>query len=136
MDPRQICNHLGLQARIKRKVGERRQTPAGTVVSGVNKESDCVFDLAPPRGCELERFINRCNKALEPHKRFLRRISSTGGSAEYFIGMFLDSNHGVVFSPDLLAQLATLQITLSLDLYSGSGKKSRKRKSPRRKQSA
>lgn len=136
MDPRLICNRLGLQARIKYRVGERRQTPAGTILSGVNKATFCVVELAPPRGCELERFIKRCNKTLESHKRFLSRISSTGGSVEYFIGMFLDSNHGVVFSPELLAQLATLQITLSLDLYSESGMKSKKRKSSRRKQSA
>lgn len=136
MDPQQICNGLGLRARLKQKVGEKRQTPAGTPLSGVYKETFCVFDLAPHQGCELERFIKRCNKRLESHRRFLNRISSTGGSVEYFIGMFLDSNHGMAFAPDVLAQLTKLQIRLSFDLYCESHWKSRKRKRPRIKQSA
>jgi hypothetical protein len=41
-----------------------------------------------------------------------------------------------VCSPEVLAHLARLQISLSLDLYGGSGQKSTKRKSPRRKQPA
>lgn len=136
MDPQQICNGLGPQAKWKWKVGEKRQTPAGTPLSGVYKDTFCTFALAPPQGCELERFIKRCNKSLESHRRFLNRITSTGGSAEYFIGMFLDSNHGVVFAPEVLAQLTKLQIGLSFDLYCGSDQKSRKRKRPGRKQSA
>jgi hypothetical protein len=135
MDPQKICNRLGLQAKRKWKVGEKRHTPAGTPLSGVYKETYCCFDLAPPRGWELERFIKRCNKDLDSHKRFLSHISSTGGSAEYFIGMFLDSNHGLEFSPEVLAQLTKLHIGLSLDLYGGTGQKSRKPKSPKRKQS-
>ena len=126
MDPQQICNRLGLKAHRKWKVGDKKQTPRGTPLSGVYKETYCTFDLTPPQECELERFIKRCNKTLESHKRFLRRISSTGGSTEYFIGMFLDSNHGAVFSPDVLAQLTKLQIGLSFDLYSGPDQKRRK----------
>lgn len=135
MDPQQICNGLGLKARRKWKVGENRQTPAGIPLLGVYKETYCCFDLAAPQVCELERFIIRCNKRLESHRRFLRRISSTGGSAEYFIGMYLDSNHGVEFSPDVLAQLTKLQIRLSFDLYAGSDQKSGKRKRPGKTQS-
>ena len=92
MDPQQICNGLGLQAKWKWKVGEKRQTPIDTPLSGVYKETYCSFDLAPPQGsrkCELERYIERSNKNLESHRGFLSRISSTGGSAEYFIGMYL-----------------------------------------------
>lgn len=136
MDPQHICNRLGLQASMMWKAGENRQTPTRTLLSGVYKESYCVFDLAVPRGCELENFIKRSNKTLGPHKRFLSHISSTGGSVEYFIGMYLDRNHGVVFCPELLAQLTKLQIGLSFDLYGGSGRKSRKQERPRRKQSA
>ncbi len=132
MDPRLICNRLGLQASLKQKVGEKRQTPAGTPLSGVYKETFCVFDLTASRGYKLEQHIIRCNKALEPHKRFLSRIASTGGSAEYFIGVYLDSNHGVVLSPEVLAQLSKLRISLSLDLYSELGHKSRRRKRPRK----
>jgi len=135
MDPQQICNGLGLRASLKQKVGEKRQTPAGTPLSGVYKDTFCTFDLAPPQGCELEAFIKCCNRRLESHRRFLNRISSTGGSAEYFIGMFLDSNHGVVFDPDVLAQLTKLQIGLSFDLY-GRSNQERKTKQTRRKQSA
>ena len=136
MDPRQICNRLGLQARRMWKAGEKRQTLTGAPLSGLYKETYCTFDLAPPRGYELERFIERCNKALESHKRFLNHISSTGGSVEYFVGMYLDKNHGVEFCPELLARLTKLQIGLSFDLYGGPGRKNRKRKGPRRKQSA
>jgi hypothetical protein len=74
------------------------------------------FYLARSREDELERFIKHSNKILQPHKRFLPHISSTGGSIEYFVVMYLDKNHGVLLSPELLDELAKLQIALSLDL--------------------
>lgn len=61
---------------------------------------------------------------------FLILIEVTGN------GLYLDRNHGIVFSPEVLAHLARLQISLSLDLYGGSGQKSTKRKTPMRKQPA
>lgn len=88
----------------------------------------CFFDLARLREDELERFITHSNKILQRHKRFLHRISSTGGSVEYFVGMYLERNHGVTLSPELLYELATLQIALSLDLYGGLDQRKTKRR--------
>jgi hypothetical protein len=113
------------------KAGQNRVTPTGTQLSGIYKETYCTFNLARSRKDELERFIKHSNKILQPHKRFIRHISLTGGSIEYFVGMYLDKNHGVILNPELLDELAKLQIALSLDLYGGSDRRRRKR--PRRK---
>ena len=131
MHPQQICDRLGLQAKRMWKVGQPRVTPTGTPLSGVYKQTYCTFSLACSRKDELERFIERSNKILQPHKRFLRHISSTGGSIEYFVGMYLDKNHGVILSPELLDELAKLQITLALDLYGGPDQRRQDR--PKRK---
>jgi hypothetical protein len=130
MSPQQIFDRLGLQAQRMWEAGQDRVTPTGTPLSGAYKETYCTFDLARSREDELERFIKHSNKNLQRHKRFLRQISSTGGSVEYFVGMYLEKNHGVVFSPELLHELATLQIALSLDLYGGPDQTKRK---PRKK---
>jgi hypothetical protein len=130
MHPQQICDRLGLKAQRMWKAGQNRATPTGTPLSGVYKETYCTFDLARSREDELERFIKHSNKIFQRHKRFLRHISSTGGSIEYFVGMYLDKNHGVMLSPELLDELAKLQIALALDLYGGSDR--RRRKLPRR----
>ena len=127
MNPQQICDRLGLQAQRMWKSGQDRVTPTGAPLSGVYKETYCTFNLACSREDELERFIKRSNKILKPHKRFLRHISSTGGSIEYFVGMYLDKNHGVILSPELLDELAKLQIALSLDLYGVPDQRKRKR---------
>ena len=61
---------------------------------------------------------------------FLILIEVTGN------GLYGDRNHGIVCSPEVLAHLARLQISLSLDLYGRSGQKRTKMKSPRRKKPA
>jgi hypothetical protein len=117
MDPEKICNRLGLVASRMWTAGSQRRTPTGTPLDGVNAESYCSFRLEPPDEVGLVDFLKNFSAGLYRHKDFFEEIRSTGGRLEYFIGLFLDVNSGVVFDFDLHSKLAELKIDLSLDLY-------------------
>jgi hypothetical protein len=125
MDAEEICDQLGLQVQRKWTAGSKRETPIGTSLEGRNRSTYCCFGLEARKGYDLEDSLIRWNETLSPHKRFFKRIRSTGGSVEYFIGMYFEKNSGVEFNVTLLKQLVDLGIELSIDLYGGPAKKKR-----------
>ena len=55
---------------------------------------------------------------LEERKAFMTEFSSSGGSAEYFVGWFVtESSSGHSFPPSVMGRMATLDIELGLDIY-------------------
>ena len=106
MDPEDISTQLGLRACVSQKVGSRRTTPAGTLLSGTRDATFCVFELevsTAMRG-DLESALNMWTKKLFASKSFFQNIRSTGGTSEYFIGVFMEKgNTGVVFEDRLVA---------------------------------
>ena len=69
------------------------------------------------KNCELIDFLTHCNQNFYSHKKFFEKIRETGGSIEYFIGLYFDKNGGEIFDCSLLSQLSELKIDLSLDFY-------------------
>src|SRR5438094_6352317 len=90
LDADEICDQLGLQAYRKWTVGEQRKTPTGDSLEGNDKLTYCCFHLEGPKRDELCDFLSDWNKKLHPQKAFFERIRSTGGSLEYFIGMYFE----------------------------------------------
>jgi hypothetical protein len=117
MDPEDISTQLHLKASIKRKVGLRRTTPAGTLLAGTNDATFCVFELDAKTRGHLDTSLNALTKKLFRLKPFLQKIRSTGGSIEYFIGLFVKKNTGIMLGKSLMTQLVDLGIDLSLDIY-------------------
>jgi hypothetical protein len=54
---------------------------------------------------------------LKPHRRMLRRLSSTGGRISFFVGWFCDEHTGETFNYQILEEIADLRIALDLNLY-------------------
>lgn len=117
MDPDDISKRLGLNPSRKWKAGSRRTTPAGRQLTGINKETYCVFDLDEKSGDDLESTLCTLTKQFRSFESFLKKIRATGGSIEYFIGLFVKRNTGVALDGSLMAQLANLGIDLSFDIY-------------------
>jgi hypothetical protein len=61
----------------------------------------------------LEKRVAR----LRNYKHFLDEFHSSGGSAEFFIGWFVDRNSGDELHWSLLRELADMHISLSFDVY-------------------
>lgn len=125
MDSEEICAQLGLQARWKWTAGTQRKTPKGIPLKGEHSSTYCCFDLENPAEKDLVDFLGYWNTRLYPHKQLFQQIRSTGGSLEYFIGLYLEKNSGAVLNLSLLDQLVDLGIELSLDLYVGPRKRTR-----------
>ena len=65
----------------------------------------------------LESFLTAVSDRLCPHRDFLSHLSEDGGKAELFIGLFIDRNTHIEWTPDLLEPLVSSEMGVSLDIY-------------------
>ena len=124
MDPGALTKSFGLKPSNAWKAGERRQTPKGQPLEGVNRESFWTVRLINKRyattpGRSLEVALASEIKRLQKHRALFRRIQKTGGRAELFVGIFGQNgfNFGGELDRDLLAGFTTLGLSLGLDIY-------------------
>jgi hypothetical protein len=119
MDPQDITTALGWEPRRAWKAGEPRTTPKGKTLTGTNLNTYWYTVLsrgdAPPfkLAVELDRLLDE----LAARREFLHRVRAEGGSSEFFIGWFLQSQAGETFQHSTLAKMADLHIDLALDTY-------------------
>lgn len=119
MDPHEITVALGWEPKRAWKAGEPRTTPVGKPLTGANSNTYwytvlCQGDASSFKlSVELDRVLDR----LAAHRTFLQRVRAEGGSSEFFIGWFLESQAGQTFRHSTLAKMADLGIDLALDTY-------------------
>ena len=102
------------------KVGAPRATPAGTPLKGKYSESYWCGDLCPfvdASSEALESALLRFAKNLRAHQAFLLDVRNAGGRAEFYVGVNGPGSYGFEFTPDLLAELASIGLTLSLEVF-------------------
>jgi len=112
-----ICEELGLTPKIKWDVGAQRVTPKGRRLNGVYEETYCSFWLPHENDESLPEFLGKINEQLKSKVKFFDEIILSGGTAEYFIGWYLNENTGDVFNYKFLQEVSKLKISLSFDLY-------------------
>ncbi|MBR0825908.1 DUF4279 domain-containing protein [Bradyrhizobium manausense] len=112
-----VCNRLGLKPARIWKRGDERRTPKGNSLGGRRASSSCAIDFGPTSRKTVAKQIAAALERLEPHRAMLRRLSSTGGTASFSVGWFLDEDSGETFSSDLLRAMTRLQIALDLHAY-------------------
>lgn len=99
-------------------VGERRTTPKGDLLDGRHSWSYWASPFTPPDDSDLMAFVGRTVEELKPHVTFFRHLRDTGGSVEFFVGLFADGvNIGMILPHDLMAELGAMGIDLALDIY-------------------
>jgi hypothetical protein len=99
------------------EVGDEQETPKGTKLGGLRTDSYCSVDLGSTKRKYLSEQIEAALVRLKPHRRMLRRLSSTGGRISFFVGWFCDEHTGDSFDRQLLDQMADLRIELELNVY-------------------
>jgi hypothetical protein len=102
------------------QAGDARATPAGTPLAGTYSETYwyrklCSLVSAADESLEsaLGRFLDR----LRAHQPFLLRLRREAGGAEFYIGLNGQGSFGFEFDPVLLTDLASMGITLSLEIF-------------------
>lgn len=97
--------------------GTPRKSPNGDLLGGLHAETYWTFRLREGEG-DLAPAIAETAEQVAPFAGLFHAVRSDGGSAEFFVGLFLaNGNSGEDFEPELLARLASLGIRLSLDIY-------------------
>jgi hypothetical protein len=122
MDPQQISTVLCMQPKTEWKAGTLRQTPTGQNLEGVYEHTYWCADLhderrVPSQDRDLSLFLEEVTEKLVPHRAFLASIHASGGSIEYFIGLFGDKNFGEIIPSSLLNTLGQLHVDIALDIY-------------------
>jgi hypothetical protein len=118
MAPEQITEAMGIEPWRSWKAGEPRQTPKGTPLAGVNRETYWTAEIVAGRWpSDLNEAIHDTLKGFVRYRSFLHEIRAEGGSVELFIGWFFDNQSGDVLTHQCLALAGDLQIDLSLDVY-------------------
>ena len=108
--PGQLCN-----------IGEDRMTPIGRKLEGMYTDSRFSFAFSEETyNSKLKTLEDSINEVLEKLilcKDLLLKFTSKNGSIEFFIGLFVDANSGIVLDTDLIKRLADLKIGLGFDIY-------------------
>jgi hypothetical protein len=99
-------------------VGAERRNPMAERLPGLNRESFWRHSYTQPHDDELEQFLASIVDGLEGSSLFFKDFIASGGSAQLFIGLFLEQeNIGIELSPDLQNRCGRLGISLGLDIY-------------------
>ena len=89
-----IISEFDLKIRISHTVNEHRRTPKGTPLEGVYKETYCCFELKEKGLGRLDRDLASGCGYLEKHPTFLQEFLRTGGTVDFYIGIFLEGDGG------------------------------------------
>jgi hypothetical protein len=116
--PEEITQQLGRMPDVAHAVGGPRRTPKGTPLPGAYAES--YWLLRGPASDDLRALLEWANATAGNAAPFIRKVVSTGGRLEYFIGCFVEGQLGASLDPQLLSECASLGATLVFDIYGAS----------------
>ena len=101
--------------------GDERVTPKGTPLGGVRHESYWSASITPEEisseEWQLEDVLSMSLTELMQYESELDEFFSTGGTMNYFIGLYGMRNFGLNFAPELMSRLVKARIELQLDIY-------------------
>ena len=118
LDPKAISLALGLDAHFAHRVGDRRKTPKGALLSGNYPDTrwrhrvQCTV-TDQWFAAEVTKLLDR----LEPHKAFFADIKSTGGTASLVVQFLGDGYFGDEIPGATLAKLVDLDLALAIECF-------------------
>jgi hypothetical protein len=118
LDPADIGTALGLEAHFAHRVGDRRKTPKGDLLSGNYPDTrwrHCVRHSVTDQWYAAE--VTRLVDSLELHKAFFANLKSTGGRASVVVQFLGDGYFGDEIPSATLAKLAELELALAIECF-------------------
>jgi hypothetical protein len=118
LDPADISRALGLEGHFAHRAGDRRQTPKGTLLSGVYPDTrwrHCIRRTVTEHryAAEVVDFVEK----LKAKKEFLAKVMATGGKASLVIQFLGDGYLADEIAPPTLAKLADLGLVLAMECF-------------------
>ena len=113
---------LGVYIGELKEVGAPRLDPKGNALPGVYLESRFGLSLSDKwqknNYQPLEDALGNFLDTINPLAEILQNVTRTGGKLDLFIGIKIEFNGGIAFSPSLLKRMVDFNIELGLDIYS------------------
>ena len=128
VDPAEISVALGLDAKFAHRVGDQRKTPAGTLLSGVHRDTRWRHSRRYETGDQwfADKVVDLIDR-LEPHKEFLKKLTITGGKACVIVQFLGDGYFGDEVPKDVLSRLADMELDLGIECFTRSSRCRRNR---------
>ena len=118
LEPAVISAALEMQPSLTWKAGERRRTPKGDLLQGTYKTN---YWCAPSERYEGDASPTDALLAwlprLQARKEFLKTAHDSGGTIDFYITWGVGDIPGDTFSADLLFQLGSLGIAVSIEVF-------------------
>lgn len=113
-----VTQQLGLAVGAGWDKGDQKTTPAGSPRPGTRDSSYRSYELGDSASTDMDAAIFECLQKLDPVGSVIKSFVSSGGVASLAVGWFCDSpSGGDRISPEILAKLVELGLTLDLYLY-------------------
>jgi len=118
VDPAEISIALGLDAKFAHRVGDQRKTPAGALLSGVYRDTRWRHSRRYETGDQwfADKVVDLIDR-LEPHKEFLKKLTTTGGKACVIVQFLGDGYFGDEVPKDVLSRLADMELDLGIECF-------------------
>jgi hypothetical protein len=109
---------LRLEPAIVHSVGDPRVNPKGVRLEGVYDRTYVCFPLDAHRAATLEETLERVLEGpLAGTDDLTAKLVSSGGTVEFFIGLFCEGNSGIELDAGLLKRLAEKSLSLGFDIH-------------------
>jgi hypothetical protein len=107
-----------MEAHFAHRVGDRKKTPKGTLLSGNYTDTrwrHCVRRSVTDQwfAAEVTRFVD----GLQAHKAFFTHVKSTGGKASAIVQFLGDGYFGDEIPRATLAKLVDLELALAIECF-------------------
>jgi hypothetical protein len=118
LDPVEIGTALGLDAKFAHRVGDRRKTPTGTLLSGEHRDTRWRHSRRYKTADQwfADKIVELID-CVEPHKTFLKNLTSTGGKACVIVQFLGDGYFGDEVPKDVLTRLTDLELDLGIECF-------------------
>jgi hypothetical protein len=118
LDPDEISRVLGLEAKVRSRVGDQRKTPNGKPLSGVYPDTRWRHSVRfAVSGQWFAREIVDLIDKLESQKAFLAKVMATGGSATIIIAFLGDGYFGDTIPATILGRIANLGLDFGIECF-------------------
>lgn len=117
IDPADITGTLRMTPRYAGIAGSRRTTSAGRALLSVRDVSEWTHTFDVKRNRLFFQDVVKMIDRLEPHRDFLHKIVSDGGSINLIVSLPGDINIGDTFSWREIARLSALRINLDIEVF-------------------
>ena len=111
----QLIEQIALKPSVARDRGTKQVTVGG--VPRTNTMTYCSFPLGIVSVEAVSEVFSESLRIIERAEAFWSEFLATGGSIDYFVGIFVVSNVGLTLDSDVLARMGRWKIDLGLDVY-------------------